>query len=182
MKKRIHMTRIAIPPLVINADGTVRDDVSDEDKEFLQGWQPTTVGTAKDHAESDRVGRAIRAVIKQCWFNCRRAILKLDELANASYIEGWAILRGFPIEHAWIVHQDKIIDPTLPADEGLYFPGLEFQGRLGINEFLATAQGKECKKSPFLYAFGWGGMLSPSFHKCYEEAMGYLTMGSRNSA
>jgi hypothetical protein len=51
-----------------------------------------------------------------------------------------------------------------------YFAGLEFQGRTGIEEFLSTPEGKKCKRSPFFYAFGWGGMKSPSFRKCWESA------------
>ncbi len=145
-----------------------------QEKQFLQGWQPVSCPTEKDAAESIRVGRKIRAAMQQCWYNARRVIRKLDEYADASYVEGWACL-PYPIEHGWIVHQNKIIDPTLSDPSAIYFPGLEFQGRTGIDEFLATPKGKACKKTPFLYAFGRGGMQSESFKRCYEQAMSYLT-------
>jgi len=161
-------------PLILHADGTLESPYSLEERAFFQGWQPTTRGTVKDVAESARVARLIRAIPKQCWFNARKTVLKLADYAAASYIEGWVVIRNMPIEHAWIVSGGKIIDPTLPSDLGVYFPGLEFQGRSGIEEFLRTRDGKKCKKTAFFYAFGWGGMESPSFRKCYEDAMAYL--------
>jgi len=147
-------------------------DLDDLTYKFQYGWKPTSVATTKDIHESRRVGKAIRAISKQCWFNARKVILKSDDYAEASYIEGWALLAcGFPIEHGWVVRSDKIIDPTLP-DEGMtYYPGLEFRGRAEINGFLTTPEGKKCKRSPFFFAFGWGGMQSPSFRKCYVEVM-----------
>lgn len=163
-----------VMPLVVRADGSFYQPVAQEDQEFFQGWQPTTVASEKDFFESARVGRKVRAATKQCWFNARKVVQKLDDYAEASYVEGWAILNRFPIEHGWIVHEGRIIDPTLPDKEGMYFPGLEFRGRRGMEEFLATAQGKKCRKSPFFFAFGWGGMMSPSFRKCYEDAMAHF--------
>jgi hypothetical protein len=140
--------------------------------EFLGRWQPTSTAHQKDEQESERVGRKVRAGVKQCWFNARKAILKVPEYAEASHVEGWACL-PFPMEHGWIVRDGVIVDPTLPHDEGAYFPGLEFRGCSEIEAFLDTPPGRRCKKSPFFYAFGWGGMQSPSFRKCYEEAMEY---------
>jgi hypothetical protein len=162
--------------LVVKEDGSTYRPITQEEHEFVQGWQPTTAATVKDCAESVRVGRAIRAAMKQCWFNARKAILKLDDYANDSYMEGWAVIGQMPIEHGWVVRNGVIIDPTLPHREGVYFPGLEFRGRLGIEEFLMTPQGKKCKKEPFFFAFGWGGMDSPSFRRCYEAAL--ATIGS----
>lgn len=166
--------QVDISPIFIAADGSITIETSLEEHEFHQRWQPTTATSVKDCIESVRVGRAIRACVKQCWFNARKVVLKLEEYADASYVEGWAVVNNFPTEHGWVVQDGRIIDPTLPEKSGLYFPGLEFRGRRGIGEFLATAKGRKCKKSPFFYAFGWGGMLSPTFRKCYEEAMAYL--------
>ncbi len=109
--------------------------------------------------------------------------MQLTEFAVASYVEGWAVLaKGFAIEHGWIVHNSKIIDPTLPDGVVKYFPGLEFRGRLGIQEFLATPKGRKCKRSPFFYAFGWGGMKSPSFRKCFEAAMAFMSNSTDGGA
>jgi hypothetical protein len=147
-----------------------------DQEELLHGWQPTRRAPAKDVAESARVGRAIRAVPQACWFNARRAILWLDEYADASYVEGWAVLGDchLPIEHGWLVRADAIIDPTLPEERAAYYPGLEFQGRQGIAEFLRTARGRRYRDRPFFYAFGWGGTGSPSFKAAQEAALAYF--------
>jgi hypothetical protein len=55
-----------------------------------------------------------------------------------------------------------------------YFPGLEFRGRGEIEAFLRTPKGRKCKRSPFFFAFGWGGQESPSFRRCYEQAQTVL--------
>lgn len=142
---------------------------------FNDGWRPTSQPAAKDQDESARVGRAIRARRGRCWFNARRAIMRLDEYADAKYVEGLAVLDGFyPIEHGWVVLGGTIIDPTLPHRLVVYFPGLEFPGRGGIAEFLATGPGRKCKRTPFLYAFGWGGNFSPSFTAAREAMMAYI--------
>ena len=128
--------------------------------EWCHRWLPSDPWPVqKDEAESRRTGKAVRAVMKQCWFNARKVIMKLPDYGEASYVEGWAVLQGgMPIEHGWLVQNDTIIDPTLPDDLGVYFPGLEFKGRKGIEEFLATPKGRKCKNKPYLFAFGWGGM------------------------
>jgi hypothetical protein len=154
-----------------------------EQNDFLQGWKPTTTAKTKEVEESRRVGKAIKAIPKQCWFNARKAIQKLDEYAGASLVEGWALIRGvMPIEHGWIARNGFIIDPTLPDDEMVYYPGLEFRGRAEIEHFLSIPQGKKCKKTPFFFAFGWGGMLSPSFRKCYDDVMATLNRWQKDRA
>lgn len=160
-----------VKPLLIKADGTIVDPKTPEELAFFQGWAPTSVATTKDMVESARVGRKIRAIAKRCWLNARKVIMKLDDYAEASLIEGWALLpSGMAIEHGWVVGQDGvIIDPTLPDADALYFPGLEWKGRAGIKEFLAAVQGRLHNKEPFFFAFGWGGMESPSMRKCYED-------------
>ena len=140
----------------------------------LHDWQPTSVAVEKDHAESKRVCRAIRAAVKQCWLNARKAIERLDEYAEARYVEGWIVSgSGALIEHGWVVNNGKIIDPTLPEMVVTYFPGLEFMGRRGVAAFLQTPMGREHKADPFHYAFGWGGGDSPSYQKAFREAMDY---------
>jgi hypothetical protein len=148
----------------------VRSGQLEENDDVLYQWHPVSPARHKDAAESRRVGRAIRAIQKQCWFNARRAILRLGEYADAGYVEGWAVVNGLPMEHGWIVRDGVVIDPTLPDAVVVYFPGLEFQGRDGIHEFLASKLGRGCKKSPFFYAFGWGGCQSPSFSQAQADA------------
>jgi hypothetical protein len=126
----------------------------------------------KDHAESKRVCRAIRAKLTQCWFNARKAIQRLDDYAEASYVEGWVVNEGGSlIEHGWIVSNGKVIDPTLPEAVAAYFPGLEFKGRSGIAEFLKTPRGKIHTKEPFHCGFGWGGKDSPSYQQAFRDAL-----------
>ena len=101
---------------------------------------------------------------------------KLDDYADALYVEGIACLNGYtPIEHGWVVRRDgSVIDPTFPAASGVYLPGLEFRGRSGIEVFLATSRGRKCRRSPFFYAFGWGGEHSPGMCRAWEQGNAYL--------
>lgn len=155
----------------------MHDQVYTEDElRFFNSQQPvsTAVGVNKD--ESKRVGRAVRAIPKQCWFNARKAILKLEDYAAASYVEGWVVLDGgVLIEHGWVVRGDEVIDPTLPDCVDAYFPGLEFRGREEIHAFLASPQGRKCRQSPFLYAYGWGGRHSPSMRAAMKNAEVFST-------
>jgi hypothetical protein len=151
------------------------EPVAANESSFLTRWEPHSVPTHKDQPESERLFRVVRAVPKQCFFNARKAVLRLHDYEGASYVEGWVMTEiGVLMEHGWVVRDRAIIDPTLPLEAMRYFAGLEFQGRAGIEEFLSTPEGKECKKSPFFYAFGWGGMQSPSFRKCWESARAAL--------
>ncbi len=153
-------------------DSIIPEEFTDEEWAFFSGWQPVTEVRRKDEAESSRVGRTIRATPMQCWFNARRVVQKLDDYADASYVEGIAILDGcLIIEHGWVCRRDgTLIDPTLLSECVAYFPGLEFLGRAGIEGFLGSPRGRKCNRSPFLYAFGWGGRYSPSFVAARERA------------
>jgi hypothetical protein len=68
-----------------------------------------------------------------------------------------------------------------PEDQGAYYPGLEFPGRVGIADFVATPQGRQCRKSPFFHAFGWGGMFSPTFRVANEAAMASYDWADRSA-
>lgn len=137
-------------------------------------WKPVSLSGPKDIDESRRVSRALRAAMKACWFNARKVVLRLPEYAQASYVEGWLVVgNGMMMEHGWVAKDGLVIDPTLPEKEIVYFPGLEFVGRDGIEAFLATKKGKKCKKSPFFSAFGWGGGDSPSYQQACQNALAY---------
>lgn len=164
-------------PIVILTDGTIAPEVfTEEELVFFQGRQPVTQVAGKDFEESARVGQRIGAIPKLCWRNARRVVQKLDAYADASYVEGIVCLDGrHPMEHGWVCRSDgTIIDPTLPRHGGAYFPGLEFRGRAGIKEFLATPQGRACKKSPFFFAFGWGGRNSPGINEAWRQSEAYV--------
>jgi len=77
------------------------------------------------------------------------------QYAKADYVEGMAVLGGLPIEHGWVEKEGVIIDPTLPDDQGEYFPGLRFQGECGLAKALQRFKRREL---PFFYHYGWGGV------------------------
>jgi hypothetical protein len=75
-----------LSPIVLGPHGSILEEAGPpEEADFLRGWGPSSRPTRKDEAESERVGRKIGAVSRQCWFNARRAILRLDDYADASY-------------------------------------------------------------------------------------------------
>ncbi len=86
---------------VIGADGNAAKEMTAEEIEWCRRWLPAGPWPSlKDRAKSHRTSAAIRAAMKQCWFNVRKVVLKLLEYGEASYVEGWAVLRGgMPIEH-----------------------------------------------------------------------------------
>lgn len=66
---------------------------------------------ASSHAVADRVD----AKPKDCWRNALIAVLTLDDLSDAFYVEGVALYEdtGLPVAHGWIVDADgMIVDPT----------------------------------------------------------------------
>lgn len=85
----------------------------------------------------------IRAVPRLCWLSARKVILKLDDYAEATYVEGWAFAcHGMVIEHGWVVRDGLIVDPTLPDSRldrrvlprpGVLWPGPD-RGVLGLPE------------------------------------------------
>jgi hypothetical protein len=115
-------------PFVLDKQGKMITDFTEGQLSFFAGWSPTSFPKEKDVQESLRVSRRIKAAVGQCWFNARKAIRRMDDYADASYVEGWTIFfGGVAMEHGWIVKDNKIIDPTMPAYDGLYFPGLELR-------------------------------------------------------
>jgi hypothetical protein len=166
------LVRETVRSVRIGKDGTIKPfEHSEEDQRFYSGWTPTSQPSEIDLVESERVARQIRATERQCWFNARKAICKLNDYEQAAYIEGFALLVPcFVIEHGRIVRDGRIIDPTLPQSVLAYYPGLEFRGRAGIEDFLATPLGRKHKNSPFFFAFGWCGHFSPSFATAREIA------------
>ena len=114
----------------------------------------------KDVKESKRVRKLVGVKVKQCYLNAFRVIQNVPEYAKADYVEGMAVLGGLPIEHGWVEKNGIIIDPTLPDDQGEYFPGLRFSGEYGLAEALQRFKSPEL---PFFYHFGWGGVDCPEF-------------------
>jgi hypothetical protein len=123
-----------------------------------------------DREESLRLKSRIKVHAKECYFNARRAIMRLKDYETATYVEGFAAtVLGIPIEHAWIVRESKIIDPTLPEQVEAYYPGIVVHGREGLKAFYA-AHGRKYSRCPLFYAFGWGGVDHPGFREARAES------------
>lgn len=144
--------------------------MENEQNEDDSRWSPTCEPTDKDIQESIRTATDCRAEPKQCFANSVRAIRNLPDYQEASYLEGFAItIYGLPFDHAWIVKDGLIIDPTLPTDTLRYIPGLEFAGVRGIDEFLSAIE-PESHHKPFHWAFGFAGQLSPHWCRAFLAA------------
>jgi hypothetical protein len=129
----------------------------------------------KNIAESTRVGKLVRAKKKQCYGNATRVVLALPEYANADYVEGLAVIGGtLVIEHGWVEKDGVIVDPTLPARELAYFPGLRFTGQRGLAEAMRIPKPEHTGEDlPIFYRFGWGGIDSPEFRSALVAAYRY---------
>jgi hypothetical protein len=126
-----------------------------------------------DREESIRLQTRMMVHAKDCYFNARRAIMRLEDYETATYVEGFAatILR-FPVEHAWIVRKGKIIDPTLPREVVAYFPAIIVEGREGLEGFYVT-HGRKYSRSPLFHAFGWGGADHAGFNQARIQSDRY---------
>lgn len=127
----------------------------------------------KNVEKSLRLAKDKRANVKkrQCYYNAFKAVQYVPEYAEAVYVEGIAVFReGLPIEHGWIECDGEIIDPTLPTEDLLYFPGLRCEGQLGISKIMVAT---ESVGVPLFYAFGWGGRDLPGFQKARRLALEY---------
>jgi hypothetical protein len=162
--------------------------------EWLAGNDP--IPMHKDIGQSKTLAKRVRSRAKQCFFNCWRVIERLEEYAEATYVEGLAVNRRsrlvLVIEHAWIEHQGVLLDPTLPERDLEYFPGLRFVGRNGLAEATALptlelgalvigADGvvaaaalpdlRGCGKGPpIFHKFGLGGAEHEGFQAAREAA------------
>lgn len=138
---------------------------------FLSGWRPSSCPTRKDVAESLRTGELIGAEPKQCYFNARSVLRSLPEYSDAAYVEGYVVTgRNDLMEHGWLLRNEAVVDPTLPTDDVVYFPGLEFRGRQQIRDFLRTDHGRQCNGHPFHWAFGASGRKSETFRAAFDKA------------
>jgi hypothetical protein len=129
----------------------------------------------KDTIESQRVRKLIRAEAQQCYYSAFRVIQEVPEYANADYVEGIAILGYLPMEHGWVEKDGVIVDPILPLDQGVYFPGLRFTGQRGLAYALRTPKPPHTTEDfPIFYRFGWGGINSPQFRAALIAAWRYF--------
>ena len=130
----------------------------------------------KDVAESERTGRLVRAMRKQCYVNACRVVLNVPEYAEADYVEGIAVIKGvMVIEHGWVERDGVIVDPTLLRDNLVYFAGLRFRGQREIAEAMQIPKPPRTTDDfPIFYRFGWGGIDSPEFRAALVSANRYV--------
>jgi hypothetical protein len=130
----------------------------------------------KNSTESKRVGKIVRAAGQQCYRNAFRVIKKVPEYSNADCVEGIATFdKDGPIEHGWIENDGVIVDPTLPNDELVYFPGLRFTGRVGLARAMRIPKPKVTREFvPIFYRFGWGGRYSPAMLAAWATAFHHV--------
>src|ERR1700677_4865163 len=126
----------------------------------------------KNVDKSKKLKKTIRSKSQQCFANAWDAIETLEEYKNATYVEGLAVLEGIMvIEHGWIEHEGEIIDPTLLEETMVYFPGLRFKGRDGLDSTWRIPGWRESgDKLPIFYRYGWGGINSPEFLQAKVDA------------
>jgi hypothetical protein len=126
----------------------------------------------KNVSESQRTSQKIKARAKRCYNNAVRVVTMLPEYANATYVEGFAVLpSGVPLEHGWVEMNGEIIDPTLIGDGITYFPGLRFDGERGIAEAFTIPKPDYTEEDlPIFYRMGWGGSDSPEFSDASRRA------------
>jgi hypothetical protein len=127
----------------------------------------------KDVVESVRVGKAVRAQSKRCYWNAVRAIQTLPEYQDADYVEGFAVRLSpvrFPFEYGWLEKGGKVIDPTMPEEDLRYFAGLRWRGLSGLAEAKALPRPRGTPGLPIFFRLGWGGCDSPEFMRARAEA------------
>jgi len=110
---------------------------------------------------------------QECYYNCYKTLSHCEEFQNAFYVEG-ICFSGFTFEHGWLEIDGQIVDPTLPEDQGIYFPGLRFQGLPGLSEAMRIPKDGCSEDFPIFYRFGWGGKESTEFHSTREASMAFM--------
>jgi len=138
----------------------------------------------KNIPESERTKKRIKARAKNCYSNAFRVVTFLPEYADATYVEGLAVLpSGVLIEHGWVAKNGEVIDPTLTGDGITYFPGLRFEGERGIARAMAIPKPEYTTEDlPIFYRFGWGGNDNPEFRQARNLAMAYSNDLCKRSA
>ena len=141
----------------------------------------------KDVAESGRVARASRARKGECFQNAFRVIRRLPEYADAYYVEGMVVsasrplLAGLPYEHGWVEMDGRIIDPTLPSCDAVYFTGLRCRGAAEVMKLKDGPKAFWASRDlPLFYCYGWGGTESVEFRSAVIAA--YRFAGQEDTA
>ena len=119
--------------------------------------------------------KRIRVKPRQCYYNAFKTMYYCSEYQRATYVEGFVFI-GFLIEHGWLEFNGEIIDPTLPTNDLIYFPGLRFEGSAGLSKAMQIPTDNKSVDFPIFYRFGWGGHDSPEFRAARQAAMRYCDL------
>jgi hypothetical protein len=129
----------------------------------------------KDMVESKTISKLIRAKAQACYHNAFRVVMEIPKYADADYVEGLAVIdHAVVIEHGWVEKDGVVIDPTLPSEDLVYFPGLRVEGQRGLAAAVQIPKPERTQEDfPIFYRFGWGGIDSPEFRAALVTAYRY---------
>lgn len=88
-----------------------------------QGWYPARWSHHPKEIRDALKAMRYRPRIKSCWQNSQVFFLRCNlELQNPIaknlfYCEGWIDTVGVPMEHAWLLYKDEILDLTLAEND-----------------------------------------------------------------
>ena len=120
--------------------------------------------------------KRIRVKQNECWYNAFKTIYYCREYErDAVYIEGISveIKSGLEFEHGWLEIDGQIVDPTLPEDDTVYFPGIRLKGMPELSKALKIPKSSN-EDFPIFYRFGLGGKDSPEFRASRQAAVAFV--------
>lgn len=152
------------PPSGEVAADNQRADFSAEQKQLV-----------KNVSLSQTLREKVGARPQQCFHNAYLVVANERDFINATYVEGIAVDKcGFIIgEHGWIVKEGEIIDPTLPDDDLLYFPVLQFEGHAALCRAMWEIPKRSEEDWPIMWRFGWIPGHLPERDRAWQAAREY---------
>jgi hypothetical protein len=88
-------------------------------------------------------------------------------------VEGIAVVDGMCVEHGWVERDGEILDPTLPQEELVSFPGLRFEGEPAIAERIQRPKPNSVEDLPFFTRYGRDGLDSLELRSAWIQALDY---------
>jgi hypothetical protein len=135
-----------------------------------------------DREWSRRIAEQLGVEARDWRQNAFWAISQIPELADALYVEGYAVYDGPapPAKHAWIEFSDTILDPSpllFEAERAEYSPGLRFTRQEAFERVRRNGT------LPPFYQHGWGGFDSPEMMRAgalAAEAIGWKRLAAHH--
>ena len=96
-----------------------------------------------DKQMSAKMAKAVGAKKRECYRNSflTMTTLSAQKLTDVIYVEGYAATEElrFPIEHAWVIYNGKVIDPTWDNNKkAIYYSIVEYDYDSGIKALSAN--------------------------------------------